>query len=255
VTAIHSVAGLLGTGSGLVRARPFRAPHHTVSSVALAGGGPNPRPGEISLAHQGLLFLDEMPEFSRQALEVLRQPLEDGLVRISRAQRTAVFPARFMLIGAMNPCPCGYSGDPRRACRCTPSQIDRYTARLSGPLRDRIDLTVAVSALPPAELATTGDAEPTAAIRARVERAREIQTTRAATAGTTVNARLAPRALRRVAALDSRAERLLLSAAETLGLTARSFDRILRVARTIADLRDAAAVELDDVAEALQYRG
>jgi magnesium chelatase family protein len=255
VTAIHSVAGLLGSGSGLVRARPFRAPHHTVSDVALAGGGSTPRPGEISLAHHGVLFLDEMPEFSRHALEVLRQPLEDGVVRISRAQRTAVFPARFILIGAMNPCPCGFLGDARRACRCTPGQIDRYASRLSGPLRDRIDLTVAVSALPAIELAAATESEPTAAIRGRVERARAIQASRARTSGTAVNARLAPRALRRACALDARTERLLVDATERLGLTARSFDRILRVSRTIADLRRGDRVEFDDVAEALQYRG
>ena len=255
VTAIHSVAGLLMAGSGLVRARPFRAPHHTVSDVALVGGSSIPRPGEISLAHHGVLFLDEMPEFSRHALEVLRQPLEDGLVRVSRAQRTAVFPARFVLVGAMNPCPCGFLGDPRRACRCTPAQIDRYASRLSGPLRDRIDLTVAVTALPTIELASTGEAEPTASIRARVERARAVQTARESSAGTGTNARLAPRALRRICALDTRTERLLLDAAERLGLTARAFDRILRVSRTIADLRDAERVEFDDVAEALQYRG
>jgi magnesium chelatase family protein len=255
VTAIHSVAGLLAPGSGLVRARPFRAPHHTVSDVALVGGGPNPRPGEISLAHHGVLFLDEMPEFSRHALEVLRQPLEDGLVRVSRAQRTAVFPARFVLIGAMNPCPCGFLGDARRACRCTPAQIDRYTARLSGPLRDRIDLTVPVSALPTIELASEADAEPTAAIRARVERARTVQEGRTATAGASVNGRLAPRALRRACAIDRRTERLLLDAVDRMGLTARSFDRILRVSRTIADLRAGDRVEFDDVAEALQFRG
>src|SRR5689334_16826027 len=164
VTAIHSVAGLL-VGTGLVRARPFRAPHHTISDVALVGGGSAPRPGEISLAHHGVLFLDEMPEFSRHVLEVLRQPLEDGMVRISRAQRTATFPARFVLIGAMNPCPCGYLGDARRACRCTPGQIDRYASRLSGPLRDRIDLTVAVSALPSTDLLDGSEAEASAPIR------------------------------------------------------------------------------------------
>jgi magnesium chelatase family protein len=255
VTAIHSVAGLLTAGSGLVRARPFRAPHHTVSDVALVGGSSNPRPGEISLAHQGVLFLDEMPEFSRHALEVLRQPLEDGVVRVSRAQRTAVFPARFVLIGAMNPCPCGFLGDPRRACRCTPPQIDRYASRLSGPLRDRIDLSVSVSALPTLELASNEEAEPTAAIRARVERARALQTAREAACGAPTNARLAPRALRRVCALDTRTERLLLDAADRLGLTARAFDRVLRVARTIADLAQAERVEFDHVAEALQFRG
>jgi magnesium chelatase family protein len=238
-----------------VRARPFRAPHHTVSDVALVGGGPHPRPGEISLAHHGVLFLDEMPEFSRHALEVLRQPLEDGLVRVSRAQRTAVFPARFVLVGAMNPCPCGFFGDPRRACRCTPAHIDRYTSRLSGPLRDRIDLTVSVSALPTIELADHAEAEPTADIRTRVERARAIQTAREGSAGASTNARLSPRALRRACGLDKRTERLLLDAADRLGLTARSFDRILRVSRTIADLAGSEGVEFDHVAEALQFRG
>ena len=254
VTAIHSVAGLLTNGAALVRARPFRAPHHTVSDVALVGGGSNPRPGEISLAHHGVLFLDEMPEFSRHVLEVLRQPLEDGIVRISRAQRTAIFPARFVLIGAMNPCPCGFLGDARRACRCTPMQIDRYASRLSGPLRDRIDLTVAVAALPTMDLAGDVEGESTAAIRARVERARGVQAARAERTGAPVNARLGPRALRRVCALDARTERLLHDAAERLGLTARSFDRILRVSRTIADLRESERVEFDHVAEALQFR-
>lgn len=254
VTSIHSVAGLLPAGAGLLRARPFRAPHHTVSDIALVGGGPIPRPGEISLAHHGVLFLDEMPEFSRHALEVLRQPLEDGLVRIARAQRTSVFPARFVLVGAMNPCPCGYVGDPRRACRCTPQQVDRYAGRLSGPLRDRIDLSVDVPALPPTDLASDGGGEPTAAIRARVEAARARQAARPATSGG-LNARLTPRLLRQVCALDARGVRLLQQGAERLGLTARSFDRVLRVARTIADLEGAERVAAEHLAEALQFRG
>ncbi|HTM27438.1 MAG TPA: YifB family Mg chelatase-like AAA ATPase [Vicinamibacterales bacterium] len=255
VTSIHSVSGLLPPDAGLVRARPFRAPHHTVSDVALAGGGSIPRPGEISLAHHGVLFLDEMPEFNRHALEVLRQPLEDGVVRIARAQRTAVFPARFVLIGAMNPCPCGFQGDLRRPCRCTPTQIDRYASRLSGPLRDRIDLTVTVAALPAAELTPGHDGESTAAIRVRVEAARGRQQARAVSTGVSTNARLTPRALRAACALDVRTEHLLRGAADRLALTARAFDRVLRVARTIADLDAAPAVGYDHVAEALQYRG
>jgi magnesium chelatase family protein len=254
VTSIHSVAGLLPTGAGLLRARPFRAPHHTVSDIALVGGGPIPRPGEISLAHHGVLFLDEMPEFSRQVLEVLRQPLEDGVVRIARAQRASVFPARFVLIGAMNPCPCGYVGDPRRACRCTPQQIDRYAARLSGPLRDRIDLTVNVPALAPSDLTSDEGGEATTAIRLRVEHARSRQSGRDETRGI-LNARLAPRALRRICALDGSGRRLLEHASERLGLTARAFDRVLRVARTIADLEGSATVATEHVAEALQFRG
>ncbi len=254
VTAIHSVGGLLPGGRGLLRARPFRAPHHTISDVALVGGGSMPRPGEISLAHHGVLFLDEMPEFSRHVLEVLRQPLEDGLVRIARAQRTCEFPARFVLIGAMNPCPCGYFGDERRVCRCTPQQVAKYESRLSGPLRDRIDLTVGVSALPPADLTGDSAGEPTAAIRERVEAARARQLARLALTDVAVNARLMPRALRRACALDAAAGRLLLTAAERFDLSARAYDRVLRVSRTIADLAGDERVGAPHVGEALQFR-
>jgi len=187
-------------------------------------------------------------------LEVLRQPLEDGLVRIARAQRASVFPASFVLIGAMNPCPCGYVGDPRRACRCTPQQVDRYASRLSGPLRDRIDLTVDVPALPPSDLTSDEGGEPTSAIRSRVEQARARQAAREETGGV-LNARLAPRALRRACALDAKGRQLLQHASERLGLTARAFDRVLRVARTIGDLNAVERVSADHVAEALQFRG
>jgi magnesium chelatase family protein len=251
VTSIHSVAGLVGPGSGLITRRPFRAPHHTSSDVALVGGGQLPRPGEISLAHHGVLFLDEMPEFSRRVLEVLRQPLEEGCVRIARAARTVRFPARFMLIGAMNPCPCGYLGDTRRVCQCTPLQASRYAARLSGPLRDRVDLSVSVSAVPARELERPVLSEGSDRIRERVIAARERQTARAGR----LNAGLQGRALRADATLDAAARRLLERALEKISLTARGFDRLLRVSRTIADLDSSDAVSADHLAEALQFRG
>jgi magnesium chelatase family protein len=250
-TSIHSVAGLIPSGSGLLTARPFRAPHHTVSDVALVGGGTLPRPGEISLAHHGVLFLDEMPEFSRHVLEVLRQPLEEGVVRVARAARTAAFPARFMLVGAMNPCPCGYAGDPARTCRCTPQQIDRYGARLSGPLRDRIDLGVPVTAVPPRELQQAPAGEGSTAIRIRVVAARQRQLARDGL----LNARLEGRRLREQVRLDQAGRRLLDRALGQLALSARSFDRLLRMARTIADLADSDTVGAEHLAEALQFRG
>jgi magnesium chelatase family protein len=250
VTSIHSVAGLVPPGTGLISERPFRAPHHTISDVALVGGGQIPRPGEISLAHHGVLFLDEMAEFSRHVLEVLRQPLEEGCMRVARAARTAVFPSRFMLVGAMNPCPCGRLGDEMRHCRCTPLQIARYGARLSGPLRDRMDLTLTMSALPASDLAAATGGETSAAVRARVVCARERQLARDGQ----LNARLQGRTLRTRARLDTGARRLLDTALTKLSLSARGHDRVLRVARTIADLASEESVLTDHLAEALQFR-
>src|SRR6266545_5996869 len=220
-TAVHSVAGLLPSGAGLLVDRPFRAPHHTISNAALVGGGSQPRPGEVSLAHHGVLFLDEMLEFNRHVLEVLRQPLEEGRVTIARAVRTAVFPARFMLIGAMNPCPCGFMGDVVRECRCTPQQIARYRDRLSGPLRDRLDLTVEVPALPPAAFTEPGGGEPSANVRARVVAARERQHERYAAEGIRTNAELTPALMFRHGPVADDAARLLNRAVVKMSLSAR----------------------------------
>lgn len=249
VTAIQSVAGVLPPGASLVRVPPFRAPHHTISDAALVGGGSNPRPGEISLAHQGVLFLDELPEFSRRALEVLRQPLEEGAVSIARAARSVRFPARFALVAAMNPCPCGFHGDGTGRCRCTPQMQAQYTAKLSGPLRDRIDLAVDVAALPIAQLAGTAGGESSAAVRARVLDARAHQRVRGS-----LNARLDGPALVEACALDEGAWQLLEKAGTKLGLSARGVNRVRKVARTIADLAGEPSVKWDHVAEALQFR-
>jgi magnesium chelatase family protein len=260
VTAVHSVAGLLPRGTGLLTERPFRAPHHTISDVALIGGGAQVRPGEVSLAHEGVLFLDEMLEFTRHVLDALRQPLEDGSVMIARAARTAVFPARFVLVGAMNPCPCGFATDPSRECRCTPQQIARYRGRLSGPLRDRLDLTVEVAALPPAVLTGTADgltaagAEPSAAVRERVVAARARQCARYAADGVRTNAELTPALMARYCGTDAAGRSLLETAARHLALSARAYARVHRVARTIADLAGEDRIRSDHVAEALQFR-
>ncbi len=249
VTKVHSAAGE-GNGT-LARHRPFRAPHHTISTSGLAGGGSNPRPGEVSLAHHGVLFLDEFPEFNRATLEVLRQPMEDGHVTISRVAATLTYPARFTMVCSMNPCPCGYAGDRRRACRCSAGQIERYQGRISGPLLDRIDLFVDVPRLSRDELRGGEEyVESSAEIRARVAAAREVQTERQGVA----NSALAGRRLREVCSLGGDAEMLFSRAIDRMGLSGRAHDRVLRVARTIADLAGEAKIATQHVAEALNYR-
>ena len=254
VTAIHSVAGLLRSGCSLVADRPFRAPHHTISNVALIGGGGQPRPGEVSLAHHGVLFLDEMLEFHRGVLEVLRQPLEEGHVTIARAARTVTFPAHFVLVGAMNPCPCGFAGDPVHDCRCTPQEIARYRSRISGPLLDRLDLTVEVPAVPPEILGDNACGEASAAVRARVVEARMRQVDRTGRDGIRTNAALTAQLMAKHCRLDSSGLRILGTAVRRLGLTARGYDRTRKIARTVADLDGETDIRADHIAEALQFR-
>lgn len=254
VTKIYSVAGELPHGEALVARRPFRSPHHTISDVGLAGGGRYPRPGEVSLAHRGVLFLDELPEFQKNALEVLRQPLEDGRVSISRSLVTLEYPARFMLVAAMNPCPCGYLTDPRHTCTCTPAAIQRYQARISGPLLDRIDLQVEVPAVPHEDLRKARGGLDSAAMRAHVSAARAVQADRYKGRPGMTNAQLAGAALETHCVLDPSGHEFLGTAVRHLGLSARAYTRILRIARTIADLEGAERLAVAHLAEAVNYR-
>lgn len=254
-TKIHSVAGLLDPGRALVATRPFRSPHHTISDAGLIGGGSSPRPGEVSLAHHGVLFMDELPEFRRNVLEVLRQPLEDSEVTISRASLSLTYPARLMLAAAMNPCPCGYYGDPHRQCACTPQTVQRYLARVSGPLLDRIDLHVEVPAVRYRELSEERVGEPSAAVRERVCRARERQRARfGGREGLYANAHMRPRDLREFCRVGEGGDALLRRAIVRLGFSARAYHRVLKVARTIADLEGAEQIGTGHVSEAIQYR-
>jgi magnesium chelatase family protein len=254
-TKIHSVCGLLPEGEALVTRRPFRDPHHTISDIGLLGGTANITPGEVSLAHHGVLFLDELPEFRRSTLEVLRQPLEEAKVVITRAAGTMTFPASFMLVAAMNPCPCGYHGDPKRECRCSPGEVERYRRKISGPLLDRIDLHVEAPAVGYEELSSSTPGESSASIRARVADARALQSRRfGLRTRTTCNARMTHAQLREHCRLESATGELLRAAMEELGFSARGHDRILKVARTIADLSRSESVEREHLLEALGYR-
>ena len=253
-SAIWSVAGMTDPKHPLLTHRPFRSPHHTASSAALAGGGPMMRPGEISLAHNGVLFMDELPEFRRDVLEALRQPLEDGDVTVARAGGTLHLPARFQLICAMNPCRCGWYGHPSGRCRCGENEVKKYLSRLSGPMLDRMDIFVEVTSLDFEELSSTAPAESSAVVKSRVDKARKIQNDRLADTGVTCNARLGRKALDKYCALDESCQKLMKGAFDRMGLTARSYDRILRVARTIADLDGSEVIQATHLAEALQYR-
>ncbi len=254
VTSIHSLAGTLPPGAALVTERPFRNPHHNISVAALIGGGQVPSPGEVSLAHHGVLFLDELPEFPRAALESLRQPLEDGVITVSRVGGKVTLPAQLVLVAAANPCPCGHLGDYRKPCRCTPAQIARYRSRFSGPLLDRIDMHVELPAVKVSDMGLAREGPSSAEIRAKVEAARERQRRRFEGSGVSCNARMSTEQLRRWCALSAEGESLLRRAMESLGLSARAWSRILKLARTIADLEGSEDISLSHLAEAVQYR-
>ncbi len=254
VTKIYSVSGLLPSDTPLIKQRPFRAPHYTISNAGLVGGGHWPRPGEISLSHRGVLFLDEFPEFGRSVLEVLRQPLEDKVVTISRAQGSITFPANFMLIGAMNPCPCGFYGDPVKECSCTPMMVSKYQKRISGPLLDRIDIFVDVPRIEYEKLADDRIGEKGESVRARVETAREVQRRRFSGSKLTCNNEMTPVEVRQFCAVDAAAQSLLRAAMKQLTLSARAFHRVLKLSRTIADLAGAEQIQVSHLAEAIQYR-
>lgn len=253
-TKVHSVAGVLPPGVPLVTERPFRSPHHTISDAGLIGGGRIPRPGEVSLAHNGVLFLDELPEFRKNVLEVLRQPMEDGRVSISRAAVSLTYPSEFMLVGAMNPCPCGFLGDAHKECVCTPMQVAQYRARISGPLLDRIDVHCDVPAVRFKELAGQGPAEASADVKKRVNAARVVQADRYRDSGIFSNSRLTSRLVKSFCAINAESSRLLETAVDRLGLSARAYTRILKVARTIADLEASDGIRTHHVSEAIQYR-
>lgn len=253
-TKIHSVAGKLSATDSLMTERPYRSPHHTISDMALVGGGVNPQPGEISLAHNGVLFLDELPEFKRSVLEVMRQPLEDRQVTISRSRLSVEYPASFMLIASMNPCPCGFYNHPEKECICGPGIVQKYLSKISGPLLDRIDLHVEVTPVNFNELSSAAQAEKSASIRTRVMQAREAQTKRFATTNLHCNAQMSPKMVRTVCEINDAGRALIKKAMEKLGLSARAYDRILKVSRTIADLAESETIELEHLAEAIHYR-
>lgn len=254
-TQIHSVAGKMGRGTSLISQRPFRAPHHTISEVALVGGGASPQPGEISLAHNGVLFADELPEFNKTTLEVLRQPLEDHKITIARAKYTVEFPCSFMFVASMNPCPCGYHGDPTHKCVCSPGQIQRYMNKISGPLLDRIDIQTEITPVPFKDISRTTQGESSAVIRQRVISARAMQEERFRNhPGVHCNAQMTERMIHQYAEPDDAGILVLRTAMERLSLSARAYTRILKVARTIADLAASEHVQLDHIAEAISYR-